>query len=262
MAYVTHAMSADPINGIDAIDGLFISDITVPRSPELLSKHGITHVVTLTEDRDWPMIAADSGIKHLKVPLVDIQLEDLLMYLDMVVMWIGDALGSDVGERVAPNEESSQAEQQQDGAAAVADDKTPVRGQLRTQHPEPRPRVLTHCLQGQSRSGAVVVAYVMRALGLDYDAGLAVVRQYRSAVSPNPGFADQLRLWHQLQYRIFSDAGIATTKPEYESWRSGRGILMSRSEEERREANFGWAKSIVAALEHQRRAPMTQNRKM
>lgn len=208
------------------------------------------------------MIAADSGIKHLKVPLVDIQLEDLLMYLDMVVMWIGDALGSDVGERVAPNEESSQAEQQQDGAAAVADDKTPVRGQLRTQHPEPRPRVLIHCLQGQSRSGAVVVAYVMSALGLDYDAALAVVRQYRSAVSPNPGFADQLQLWHQLQCCIFADAGLATTKPEYESWRSGRGILMPRSEEERREANFGWAKSIVAALEHQRRTSTTQNRKM
>ncbi|KAK8058620.1 hypothetical protein PG994_009068 [Apiospora phragmitis] len=98
----------------------------------------------------------------------------------------------------------------------------------------------------------------MRALGLDYDAALSVVRRHRPAVSPNPGFADQLRLRHQLQYRIFADGDLATTKPEYDSWRDGRGILMSRSEEARREANFGWAKSIVAALEYQQRVDLGQ----
>ncbi|KAK8063856.1 hypothetical protein PG996_008508 [Apiospora saccharicola] len=226
MAYVTHAVSADPINRIDAIEGLFISE-----SSELLAKHGITHVLTLTEDRDWPTIAAESGVKHLAVPLVDTQLEDLLMYLDALVLWIEDAL---LGEQVAQNGEENQVQRQQ-------------------------PRVLVHCLQGVSRSAAVVVAYTMQALGLDYDAALARVRRSRPAVSPNPGFADQLRLWHRLQYRIFAEAGadlddtgnLAATKPEYQSWRSGRGILMSRAEEERRAANFGWAKGIFVALMYQ-----------
>ncbi|KAK8113141.1 hypothetical protein PG984_013667 [Apiospora sp. TS-2023a] len=226
MAYVTHAVSADPINQIDGIEGLFISE-----SPELLAKYGITHVLTLTEDRDWPTIAAESGVKHLTVPLVDTQMEDLLMYLDALVLWIEDAL---LGEQVAQNGEESQVQRQQ-------------------------PRVLVHCLQGVSRSGAVAVAYTMQALGLDYDAALALVRRSRPAVSPNPGFADQLRLWHRLKYRVFAEAGadlddtanLAATKPEYESWRGGRGILMSRAEEERRKANFGWAKGIFVALMYQ-----------
>ncbi|KAK8101139.1 dual specificity phosphatase (phosphoserine/threonine and phosphotyrosine phosphatase) [Apiospora kogelbergensis] len=254
MAYVTHAVSADPINGIEAIEGLFISE-----SQELLAKHGITHVVSLTEDRDWPMMAAESGIKHLKVPLVDIQLEDLLMYLDMVVMWIEDALRGDVDVRVAREGEESRIQQQeQQGGRVVRHGERPGRGQGNTPDPEPLPRVLVHCLQGVSRSGAVVVAYTMRAAGLDYDAALGVVRKYRPAVSPNPGFADQLRLWRQLQCRIFTNADPVTTKSEYESWRDGRGILMSKSEEARREANLDWTKGVVVALEYQRRPSMTR----
>lgn len=179
------------------------------------------------------MIAAESGVKHLMVPLVDTQLEDLLIYLDALVMWIEDAL---LDGRVAAldGEEGHRMQQQQ-------------QQQL---NPLPQPRVLVHCLQGVSRSGAVVVTYTMLALGLEYDAALGVVRRSRPAVSPNPGFADQLRLWHRLQYRIFADdtANTMAIKPEYESWRSGRGILMSRAEEERREANFGWAKCIFVAL--------------
>ena len=197
-------------------------------------------MVTLTEDRDWPVTPAGAGVKHLTVPLVDTQLEDLLMYLDALVLWIEDSL---LGGRVALDGEESRKQQQQ-------------QQQQQQLNPRLQPRVLVHCLQGVSRSGAVVVAYTMRALGLDYDAALGVVRQYRPAVSPNPGFADQLRLWHRLGYRIFADdtADLATTKPEYESWRSGRGILMSRAGEERREANFGWAKSIFVALEYRYRS--------
>ncbi|KAK7935052.1 protein-tyrosine phosphatase-like protein [Apiospora marii] len=240
MTYVTHAVSADPINQIDAVEGLFISE-----SSEFMAKYGITHVLSLTEDRDWPAIALESGFKQLTVPLMDTQLEDLLMYLDMLVLWIEDAL---LSERPTQDGEQGRKQQQQ---------------QQQQLNPRPQPRVLVHCLQGVSRSGAVVVAYTMRALGLDYDAALDVVRRNRPAVSPNPGFADQLRLWHRLQYRIFSpvdntaDPNLVAAKPEYESWRSGRGILMSRSEEERREANFGWAKSIVGALEYRRRSSAT-----
>lgn len=50
-----------------------------------------------------------------------------------------------------------------------------------------------HCAQGVSRSGAVVVDYVMRSQGLDYDAALALVRKGRLVAQPNSAFEAQLR---------------------------------------------------------------------
>ncbi|KNC49746.1 uncharacterized protein AMSG_11932 [Thecamonas trahens ATCC 50062] len=46
-------------------------------------------------------------------------------------------------------------------------------------------RVLVHCLRGVNRSGAIVVSYVMRALGLGYDDALARVRACRPSVQPD-----------------------------------------------------------------------------
>jgi len=48
--------------------------------------------------------------------------------------------------------------------------------------------VLVHCRMGVSRSGAVVVAYVMRRLGLGREEALRRVRQCRRVANPNQGF--------------------------------------------------------------------------
>ena len=55
--------------------------------------------------------------------------------------------------------------------------------------------VLIHCQMGQSRSGAVVVAWMMRAFGLDYKGALQKVTAARACVSPNPRFARDLKTW-------------------------------------------------------------------
>jgi hypothetical protein len=55
--------------------------------------------------------------------------------------------------------------------------------------------VLVHCNMGVSRSGATVVAYVARRLGLPHQEALARVRACRSCVRPNEGFLDQLYTW-------------------------------------------------------------------
>lgn len=52
--------------------------------------------------------------------------------------------------------------------------------------------VLVHCAKGESRSGAVVVAHRMRALGETYAQALAAVREARPIVEPNEGFQRQL----------------------------------------------------------------------
>ena len=46
---------------------------------------------------------------------------------------------------------------------------------------------------GVSRSAAVVVAHLMRARGLPYEAALAALRRARPAARPNAGFEAQLR---------------------------------------------------------------------
>jgi len=52
--------------------------------------------------------------------------------------------------------------------------------------------VLIHCEQGRSRSGSVMVAYMMAAHGMSRNAALLYVKDRRSIVSPNTGFMKQL----------------------------------------------------------------------
>lgn len=56
-------------------------------------------------------------------------------------------------------------------------------------------RVFVHCGLGVSRSGAVVVAAVMKEREMRVEDALAFVRQARPSVRPNDGFMAQLRCW-------------------------------------------------------------------
>lgn len=51
--------------------------------------------------------------------------------------------------------------------------------------------VLVHCIEGKSRSGAIVVAYYMWRNGWTYDVALSFVSEQRAVIS-NPGFVQQL----------------------------------------------------------------------
>ena len=52
--------------------------------------------------------------------------------------------------------------------------------------------VLIHCEQGKSRSGSVMVAYLMAAHGMSLQGALAFVKDRRPIVHPNAGFMKQL----------------------------------------------------------------------
>eukprot|EP01064_Diplonema_japonicum_P032162 TRINITY_DN5984_c0_g1_i1.p1 TRINITY_DN5984_c0_g1~~TRINITY_DN5984_c0_g1_i1.p1 ORF type:complete len:297 (+),score=40.42 TRINITY_DN5984_c0_g1_i1:65-955(+) len=60
-------------------------------------------------------------------------------------------------------------------------------------------RILVHCKQGISRSVSSIIAYLMMYKGLDYDEGLALIKQARPAA--NPKFAPQLRSLHSSLQR-------------------------------------------------------------
>jgi len=55
--------------------------------------------------------------------------------------------------------------------------------------------VLVHCQAGISRSATICIAYLMKSVGLSFDASFVVVRFARSTIAPNGGFIKQL-----LQY--------------------------------------------------------------
>lgn len=58
-------------------------------------------------------------------------------------------------------------------------------------------RVLVHCHAGISRSTTLLVAFLMRRYQWTRDQALQWVKQQRSIIAPNPGFAEQLLRWEQ-----------------------------------------------------------------
>jgi hypothetical protein len=59
-------------------------------------------------------------------------------------------------------------------------------------------RVFVHCRNGVSRSGTVVVAYLMHKNRWTRDAALAFVRSKRPITRPNPAFMELLAEWEKL----------------------------------------------------------------
>lgn len=53
--------------------------------------------------------------------------------------------------------------------------------------------ILVHCGQGQSRSGTLVIAYLMKSTGLSYQQILSYVQSKRAIVSPTDAFATGLK---------------------------------------------------------------------
>ena len=59
-------------------------------------------------------------------------------------------------------------------------------------------KVLVHCNDGMSRSGSLVIAYIMQTYGMDFKAALNYVQQRRFCVQPNDGFEQQLREYEPI----------------------------------------------------------------
>ncbi len=56
-------------------------------------------------------------------------------------------------------------------------------------------KTLVHCGAGVSRSGSIVVAYLMKKYHLSYDEALALARSKSPRIRPNSSFERQLREW-------------------------------------------------------------------
>jgi atypical dual specificity phosphatase len=58
-------------------------------------------------------------------------------------------------------------------------------------------KTLVHCAQGISRSGSLIVAYLMKKHSISYDEALQMARSKSPRICPNPSFETQLRSWER-----------------------------------------------------------------
>jgi dual specificity phosphatase 12 len=73
-------------------------------------------------------------------------------------------------------------------------------------------RVLVHCNAGESRSVAVVTAYLVRRDGIKLETALDMVRKGRKTAQPNFGFMEQLEIWEEVGYEVWMD-GMVPKRP-------------------------------------------------
>jgi len=239
----TTSKEDDSIVPIRNIPGLFISGAAAAGCPVLLEKYNITHIMTLMVDSNCSTTTTNGAITRIQIAIEDNPYEDLLICLNGLCAWIDNALDHStldkalVSAGVLRNPSPSTIDQKR----AVFTPTIPIDHQRlpkRQLTEVPNRNVLVHCRQGVSRSGAVIIAYLMRMFSLEYDVALAIAQTSRSIIQPNSGFADQLRLWHQLDYRLFTGLtnacdGLLETKSQYDMWKSARGILLTKAEIER-----------------------------
>ncbi|EEP80743.1 conserved hypothetical protein [Uncinocarpus reesii 1704] len=81
--------------------------------------------------------------------------------------------------------------------------------------------VLIHCAMGKSRSAAVCIAFLLHRdpTAMDPHGVLAILRQSRQMCEPNPGFMEQLLLYHQM-----GCPENVTDHPLYQRWLYQRAV--------------------------------------
>ncbi|KAH8648785.1 protein-tyrosine phosphatase-like protein [Tricladium varicosporioides] len=213
------------ISEIKAVPGLFISDRFAARSVSLLRSLNITHILSVTQPEDIPKFntaASDSNqdgdfkveISMKALNIDDDPMEDIVCHLKDICDWIAKAL----------NEEKNSVENS----------------------PERRNGVLVHCTQGISRSGAVVVAYLMRSLLLEYSEALALAREYRPLISPNEGFEYQLRVWQHCEYDPYFPNYVE--KPAYKALKARRDALVGKGAEAVNRVRYASMANLAASF--------------
>lgn len=96
---------------------------------------------------------------------------------------------------------------------------------------------------GQSRSAAVVVAYVMRKEKLSVESAIERVKRRRGAVRVNVGFVKQLGLWEGMGYDVWEEVeeeGGAVVVPDLVTREEGEVVRARKVVRRRKEAYEGW----------------------
>eukprot|EP01112_Ceratiomyxa_fruticulosa_P005789 TRINITY_DN16631_c0_g1_i1.p1 TRINITY_DN16631_c0_g1~~TRINITY_DN16631_c0_g1_i1.p1 ORF type:complete len:452 (-),score=99.19 TRINITY_DN16631_c0_g1_i1:21-1376(-) len=71
-------------------------------------------------------------------------------------------------------------------------------------------KILVHCAMGISRSSSIAIAYLMKKYQWSYEKAHSFVKQARSCIKPNPGFAKQLLTYETSlnEEKVLSDGSV------------------------------------------------------
>lgn len=94
---------------------------------------------------------------------------------------------------------------------------------------------------GQSRSAAVVVAYVMRKERLSVERAIERVKRRRGVIRINVGFVKQLGLWEGMGYDVWEEVEVVdgVQVPDL-AGRDGEMVAAKKVVKRRKEAYEGW----------------------
>jgi atypical dual specificity phosphatase len=134
---------------VEIVPGVFLGDLAAAESAAVLSKCGITHV--LSAMRGVVRIPSTHTCAHHQFPIEDNPFAELAAHLPAATAFVTDALRE-----------------------------------------RPDGRVLIHCVQGVSRSAAVVAAYLVVRFGWTVEHAVAHIKSCRPAADPNFGFVKQI----------------------------------------------------------------------
>lgn len=216
-----------PLDRIPGEDNLYIGSAFVVSQDKLLDSHNISHILSVLQytKKEKADIAAQPHSRprtRIFVDVDDVEEEDLLVHFPRIVRFIDFGLQSGNKAEGDDNKDSTE----RNGAVYV------------------------HCAMGKSRSATAVIAYLMwkhpekfrSAEGTETESGdttrkasqksqkyppaaaedalrraLALVREARPLVEPNPGFMRQLAMWWRMGCPADSPDAIER-RPAYQRW--------------------------------------------
>ncbi|KAK5118900.1 hypothetical protein LTR62_000111 [Meristemomyces frigidus] len=147
------------IDRVPRAGNLYIGGLhAIYSQPDLFTKAGITHILTVLDYDIYQNGGADESLKaykHLMVQVDDDPNEELLKHFPATGEFIKQALA---------------------GAGGV----------------------FVHCAMGKSRSATVVCAYLMETYGVTPEEALKQVCEGRPVCGPNLGFMEQLDVWGRM----------------------------------------------------------------
>ncbi|KAI9677999.1 MAG: hypothetical protein M1817_005943 [Caeruleum heppii] len=211
-ARLRYALPAPSISEI--IPGLFIGNERCSEDRETLHSNRINAVISLVSSPTviWRTARFTDYIRvpdrHLWIECLDSSTQDLLVHMSHICDFIHQML------------ERGPAESPQLTDSEAYGDKAS------TPSEPPQGRVLVHCSEGISRSGTIVVAYLMREQRLGRDEVLANVRMKRPRVKPSSNFMDQLDVWKKTDYQIWKDKMNEVPTDAYQAFLERRALRL------------------------------------
>lgn len=77
---------------------------------------------------------------------------------------------------------------------------------------------------GKSRSATILAAYLMASRRISPDLAVGLIKRSRRIVEPNSGFAEQLELYHEMEYAV-----VVEDHPIYQRWIYQQDVKLSNA---------------------------------